>query len=237
MPVNDRRQFVQLCAGTAIASALAHGRAAAAAGTQRYDAARLVHADGSPLKGGDVPLDEAMVFAYPYRGVPCFLINLGDRRPRTERRSSPEDGDYTNPAGVGKAGTLVAYIAICTHQSSYPRPPISVIRYETSGSALAGKPGQIVCCAHGSVFDPADGAQRVSGPAMHPLLPVELAWDPASDELQAVGTVAETYLERFFKAFRSELIDGFGPGSYRQAVGGTATTMRLSEYSKVVSTC
>lgn len=235
--MNDRRQFVQLCAGTAIASTLARGQAAVAAGTQRYDAARLVHVDGSPLKSADVPLDEAMVFAYPYRGVPCFLINLGDRRPRTERRSSPEDGDYMNPAGVGREGNLVAFVAICTHQSSYPRQPISVIRYETSGSALAGRPGQIVCCAHGSVFDPADGAQRVAGPAMYPLLPVELAWDPATDGLQAVGTVAETYLERFFKAFRPELIDGYGPGGYRQPVGEAVRAVRLSEYSAVVSTC
>jgi cytochrome b6-f complex iron-sulfur subunit len=57
-------------------------------------------------------------------------------------------------------GDFVAYSAVCTHQ----------------GCTVPYKNGQLVCPCHGSVFDPADGAAVVTGPAQTPLpeIPVKV---------------------------------------------------------------
>jgi Rieske Fe-S protein len=57
-------------------------------------------------------------------------------------------------------GDFVAYSAVCTHQAC-------TVGYQR---------GQLACPCHGSVFDPANGAQVVTGPAETPLpeIPVEV---------------------------------------------------------------
>ena len=59
-----------------------------------------------------------------------------------------------------KSGDFVAYSAICTHQ----------------GCKVAYQGGQLACPCHGSVFDPARGAEVVAGPAPRPLpeIPVKV---------------------------------------------------------------
>ena len=58
------------------------------------------------------------------------------------------------------SGDFVAYSAVCTHQ----------------GCTVAYQNGQLACPCHGSVFDPANGAEVVAGPAPRPLpdIPVEV---------------------------------------------------------------
>lgn len=233
----ERRKFIGLCAATALLPRLGRSAEGMEGGIRDFGRSRLVAEDGAPLKAANVARNEAMVFAYPYAGIPCFLIDLGKPAAAATARRSSDDGDYENPAGVGPRRSLVAFIAICTHQLSYPSPNASFLRYAADGSELAGAPGRIVCCAHGSVFDPANGASRVAGPAPSPLLPVRLEYDAESDELSATGTVGEAFFERFFKAFKSELIERFGPGGYRREVGATTAATPLSRYSKLISTC
>jgi len=57
-------------------------------------------------------------------------------------------------------GDFVAYSAVCTHQ----------------GCTVAYRNGQLACPCHGSVFDPANGAAVVAGPAPKPLpeIPVKV---------------------------------------------------------------
>lgn len=59
-----------------------------------------------------------------------------------------------------KNGDFVAYSAVCTHQ----------------GCTVEYQGGQLACPCHGSVFDPAKGAEVVTGPAPSPLpeIPVKL---------------------------------------------------------------
>src|SRR5215210_1781727 len=59
-----------------------------------------------------------------------------------------------------KSGDFVAYSAVCTHQ----------------GCTVAYKGGKLACPCHGSVFDPAKGAEVVAGPAPTPLpeIPVKV---------------------------------------------------------------
>jgi Rieske Fe-S protein len=70
--------------------------------------------------------------------------------------------DSANPAVLVHldSGDFVAYSAVCTHQ----------------GCTVAYKEGNLACPCHGSIFDPADGAAVVSGPAQRPLpeIPVKV---------------------------------------------------------------
>ena len=70
--------------------------------------------------------------------------------------------DSGNPAFLVHLdnGDFVAYSAICTHQ----------------GCTVAYKDGNLACPCHGSVFDPANGASVVAGPAQRPLpeIPVKV---------------------------------------------------------------
>ena len=70
--------------------------------------------------------------------------------------------DSGNPAVLVHLdnGDFVAYSAVCTHQ----------------GCTVAYQDGNLACPCHGSIFDPADGAAVVSGPAQRPLpeIPVKV---------------------------------------------------------------
>ena len=70
--------------------------------------------------------------------------------------------DSGNPAVLVHLdnGEFVAYSAVCTHQ----------------GCDVAYKDGNLACPCHGSIFDPADGAAVVAGPAQRPLpeIPVKV---------------------------------------------------------------
>jgi nitrite reductase/ring-hydroxylating ferredoxin subunit len=59
-----------------------------------------------------------------------------------------------------KSGDFVAYSAICTHQQC----------------TVAYKGGKLACPCHGSVYDPANGAEVLAGPAPSPLpeIPVKV---------------------------------------------------------------
>jgi cytochrome b6-f complex iron-sulfur subunit len=76
--------------------------------------------------------------------------------------SAVEFEDSGNPAVLVHldSGDFAAYSAICTHQQC----------------TVAYQNGQLACPCHGSIFDPANGAAVVSGPARRPLpeVPVEV---------------------------------------------------------------
>ncbi len=57
-------------------------------------------------------------------------------------------------------GEFVAYSAVCTH----------------AGCTVAYKDGQLACPCHGSLFDAANGAEVISGPAQTPLpeIPIDV---------------------------------------------------------------
>lgn len=231
----DRRRFVALCAGSA--ACFAGGlRAARAEDFTPYAPAQLVDAEGQPLRADRVPANEALLFHYPFRALPCFLIHLGHAA-GTARELQGESGRYRWPGGSGPAQSLVAYVAVCTHQLSYPDAQGSVIRYAASASEIADRPGRIVCCAHHSVFDPAAGAVRLHGEAQTPLAAVRLDVDAASGTLIANGIAGGEVIERFFRVHKRRLIETYGAGVYRESIGATTPAVPLGRYSASVSQC
>lgn len=232
----DRRGFVKVCAGGAALAMANWHELVLAGGVEAFPAARLTNKAGAPIKATEIPTGEALVFNYPLAGVPCFLINLGDKAGNAAKLSGETEA-YNWAGGVGPHGQFVAFVAICSHQMSYPQAEVSYMRYADTGSEMAGGPKRIVCCAHASVFDPAQGAKPVSGPATFPLLPVRLAYAPVSDELSADGVMGMDFIRRFFKTYKRDLIAKHGPGGYQQPVEGKTVALPLSQYSAAVPAC
>jgi Rieske Fe-S protein len=236
----DRRGFMKICAGSAAALAMGVPRVWAE-DFRDFSRTLLTDSNGTPLKATALGTEEAYIFHYPYKGVPCFLINLGKPAAASLTLSgdplSADKGSYTWPGGVGKTSNLVAYVAICTHQLSAPNKEISYLRYAASGSELAGAPGKIVCCAHGTIFEPSKGAEHVSGPATYPLVPVRLEYNPDNDSLAATAIAGHHLIDQYFKSYKRDLIKEYGPGVYRENVGANAVTQLLSEYSASIPMC
>jgi cytochrome b6-f complex iron-sulfur subunit len=80
--------------------------------------------------------------------------------------SAVEFEDGGEPAVLVRleSGDFVAYSAVCTHQ----------------GCAVAYDSGQLSCPCHGSVFDPANGAAVVNGPATAPLAEIPVSVEGGS---------------------------------------------------------
>jgi len=228
----DRRGFVKMCSSalalvTASPKLLAQGDVV----EQRYHRVRLLDTDGKPLKASALRTGVAYVFHYPFAGTPCFLIDLGKTADRSALKSADGQG-YNWSGGVGKLRSVVAFSAICSHQLSYPSKQQSFINYEHGESKVAGRGQVIVCCAHHSVYDPAQGAKVLTGPATAPLTTILLEYHQESEELFAIGTLGSELFTEYFRAYKRELIQEFGRGKSRQEVAGAATVMPLAEYSR-----
>jgi thiosulfate dehydrogenase [quinone] large subunit len=66
-------------------------------------------------------------------------------------------------------GSFVAYDAVCTHAGC-------TVGYDPGS-------GDIICPCHGAVYDPAHGAQVLSGPAPSPLTTIAIKVDTAQDTI------------------------------------------------------
>lgn len=145
-----------------------------------YPRVQLMFADGSPVLASQYPYapsdTDLIVFSYPLTNEPNMLLNFGGPVPN----------------GVGPAGGLAAYSALCQHQGCGP-PSLSYYPAGACGSFNGGK-AILHCVCHGSTYDPttsapSGGAPILTGPAEVPLPQVLLNWDSATDFLYAVGVI------------------------------------------------
>jgi rieske iron-sulfur protein len=118
----------------------------------------------------EVAAGDLLVFASGDRaGAP---INANELAPGTAVQAFPMDKTESSNNLIelvrltADPSGLVAYSAICTHLGCSVLPTLS-------------RDGRIVCPCHASVFDPANDAAVVSGPAGRPLpkLPIEVGAD------------------------------------------------------------
>ena len=187
----ERRDFIRVCAASAIALQGASARAAAADARPRsYGRAQLIDDGGRPLRASQLAVGENYVFHYPFEGTPCFLLNLGKPTGRNIALKTETGAAYQWPGGVGPRGAIVAYSAICSHQLTYPTRQISFISYrDKSTASRISKPNMIHCCSEHSEYDPAAGARVLGGPAPQPLCAILLEYDAAGDRHAGRGNV------------------------------------------------
>lgn len=229
----ERREFVKLCLTAATAVAAAPRVLAETGGSlHTHERAQLTDRQGRPLTAHALRRQETYIFNYPYASTPCFLLRLKEPAPDGLELKPKEGSPYTWPGGVGSDHTVVAFSAICPHQLSFPSAVRSVIDYRRDKSQAAGRAGVIVCCAHGSVYDPAHGARVLGGPAPQPLTAIALEHDPKTDHLYAVGTMGIEVFDQFFSAYRKELNQYYGRGAYREPVSGKAPVETMDRYTR-----
>ncbi len=233
----DRRDFIKVCSASALAVAAGAQSRLVYSSAKDYAKVKLVDASGAPLKASSLDQKEAYVFNYPFAGTPCFLIALPAAAPGGTALKTEGGEDYTFAGGVGANKNVVGYLAVCTHQMVHPTKASSQISYISGNSETSGRSGTIVCCAHNSAFDPATGANVLTGKASQPLPAVRLEVDAASDEIYATGMYGADLIEDYFKAFKGKLNKELGFGKYKEEVKDTAQAIPLSKYSAEADSC
>jgi Rieske Fe-S protein len=234
----QRRRFLGTCAAIGGAAGLAALTDAWSQSEPRsYARARLVDIHGRPVKARSIAPETNYVFHYPYASTPCFLLNLREplTAPATLRR---EDGStYAWRGGVGPSRAIVAFSAICAHKLAYPTKEVSFIRYQRDRSPTSDA-HVIHCCADHSVYDPTLGARVVAGPAPQPLAAILLDYDPASDELAAVGTLGAEQFDAFFRKYDFKLAMDYGGTQRARAPVAEKTVVReLAEFCRNTISC
>ena len=230
----ERRDFLKICAaGAATAGAPV---IAADAQPHLYSRTLLVDERGAPLRAAKVPVEKNLIFHYPYASTPCFLLNLRKPAKTSAQLKTQDNRPYEWRGGVGPARSLVAYSAICAHKLTYPTRDISFISYRIEKSAR-NRIGQVIhCCSEHSQYDPAEGGRVVAGPAPQPLAAILLEWDPAKDEIHAVGTLGGEMFNEFFQKYAMRLQLEHGSSAPR-AIGTSARVQELDSYCKQQVKC
>ena len=232
----DRREFVETCAvgAGALAATLSNPAWAADARPRPYSRVELLDELGKPVKATALKPQTNYVFHYPFEATPVFLLDLG--KPATPTALTTRDRQaYQWPGGVGPRRSLVAFSAICAHKLVYPTKELSFISFRKGAAVNPQTPSKgndlIHCCADHSQYDPARGAQVLSGPAEQPLCAVLIEHDAKSDGLVAVGTLGGELFDDFFKKYEMKLSLEAGPNA-KQAVARSAVVRELDKYCR-----
>lgn len=236
----ERRQFLSGCAlvgGAVSVAPLASVATAWAQDAPRiYARTRLVDIHGRPVVAAALAAEMNYVFSYPYASTPCLLVKL-PRAVTVPAALKRQDGTgYAWQGGVGRERNIVAFSAICAHKLAYPTREVSFIRYQREKSSTSGA-HVIHCCADHSVYDPAEGARVVSGPAPQPLAAILLEYDAGEDALFALGTVGAEQFDAFFDKYRTRLALEYGEGRARGAVAATSILRELAVYCRTTIQC
>lgn len=233
----QRRDFIKLCSSTAVLAATGTVSIPNGYAVEGMQAARLVDVEGNPVKVASLNTDENYIFHYPYQSTPCLLLSLGKQLKQETVLESDDGTVYTWPGGAGPESNIVAYSAICPHALSYNSRAASILNYNTAKSQIAGIGESITCCAHASVYDPADGARVLSGLAPKPLATILLEYDAGSDELTAVGVIGSDVFTQFLKTYKKDLREEYGRGGAEEFVTEKTVLMPAAEYSAIMIQC
>jgi arsenite oxidase small subunit len=228
----ERRDFVKFCA----ASVLVSPAVAADSRPRFYSRAKLVDEKGAVIRAREIPVNQNLIFHYPFAATPCFLLNLGKPARTSVQLKTADNATYEWQGGVGAGRSVVAYSAICAHKLSYPTRDISFISFRADKSAGSKHAAVIHCCSEHSQYDPARGAKVLAGPAPQPLAAILLEHDLPSDELYAVGTLGGEMFNDFFQKYEFRLALEH-PGSPRAAVAGSCVVEALDNYCKQQVKC
>ena len=230
----DRRDFIESCSKSAAclgAVALPSSMAWAANTKPRdYAKAVLCNAQGETIKASSLKANTNYVFHYPFEATPVFLLNL-DKAAMPKSLNTKSNESYDWPGGVGANRSIVAFSAICAHHLVYPTPQVSFISFRKTKSAKGVQDNLIHCCADHSQYDPAQGAQVLSGPASQPLCAVLLQHDAKTDTLTAYGTLGGELFDEFFKKYEAKLSLDVGAKAKNKIVA-KATVQELDKYCR-----
>ncbi len=93
-----------------------------------------------------------------------------------------------------------------------------------------------MCCSEHSIYDPADGARVLSGPAPQPLAAISLAV-AESGEISATGSYGGDMYEVFLEKFGFRLAMESGVSNPATLVGETSQATPAAEFSRQQIRC
>src|SRR3990172_314586 len=195
---------------------------------REYTRVLLTNESKEPFRASDIKKNENYIFFYPYHNIPVLLLNLNETAEPLKIES--EAGQfYTHPGGVGANKSIVAYVAICTHEFVRPNPNETLIKYYPRGetSALYGGDNVICCCAHGSAYDPSTAGKVLQTPAEYPLTALEFECDSKSDYIYAKALIG------WNPPFK-EIFKEYGAG---RLIAENTPVKKLSDYTKKIVRC
>jgi Rieske Fe-S protein len=240
-----RRGFVKLCA-TAAAAVGANPDLIAQPGGQikKYARVLLVDAHDTPINADSLTVGESYVFNYPYTTTPCFLLNLGKPTARDTSLTTEAGTRYVWRGGGGPRRSIVAFCAICAHKMTHPAKSVSFINYRhetvsfrNAKEQTAQRSQVIYCCSEKSVYDPADGARVLGGPAPQPLTTIALEHDEGTGYIYAVGTSGGEMYQKFFDTFGFRLALEYRTADIRKPASNVVKVISISEYSRTQMKC
>lgn len=236
-----RRGFVKLCA-SAVASITASPELLAGDNQQLHRYGRVVLIDPQsrePVRAASLEVGETYLFHYPFVSTPCFLIDLGKPVLSSNNLKTGDGDHYSWPGGVGANSSVVAFSAICAHKMSHPAPTVSFINYRhgevkfrNHGDEIEQRDGVIYCCSENSVYDPANGARVLGGPAPQPLAAIELEYDTKQDSFYATATIGGEMFDRYFNNFHDRLVLQYGRTDIDFAMSDATELLRLKDYTR-----
>ncbi len=231
----DRRSFIESCTVGAACTSAAWPVFAADAKPKPYSRVLLVDELGEPVRASRLrPLDNYL-FHYPFQATPVFLLRLG-RAASPSALSLGNDGSYAWPGGVGADRCVVAYSAICSHKLVYPTQDVSFISFRKTRARRGVQDHLIHCCADNSQYDPARGAQVLTGPAPRPLCAILLEHNPKTDALTAWATLGGDVFDEFFRKYEAKLSLEVGANAHH-AVAGQAVVRELDKFCRNTVQC
>lgn len=239
----SRRRFMHFCSATA----LLFGTSLKAQAENRqplmpFARVLLVDKQGTSLHCEALEAEREYVFFYPYASTPCFLLNLGKPTAEAVDLQTADGQGYRWTGGVGPHRSVVAFSAICAHRMTHPSAAVSFIGYRQQPVGYLSKDyrtvqraGVIQCCSELSVYDPAEGARVLSGPAPQPLAAIALSLE--EDRLYATGVYGGALFRRFFEQFGFRLALDFGEEHVQERVVDQATVIPTEEYTRLRIRC
>ncbi len=240
-----RRGFVKLCATTAAAVGANPDLIAQTGGQiKEYERVLLVDSGGAPITSESLNVGESYIFNYPYATTPCFLLDLGKPTTHDASLTTEAGTPYRWQGGCGPQRSIVAFCAICAHKLSHPARSVSFINYRhesvsfrDASKKTAERSQVIYCCSEKSVYDPADGARVLGGPAPQPLAAIALEHDADSGRIYAVGTSGGEMYQKFFETFGFRLALEFETNDIRKPAENVTEILTIAEYSRTQMMC
>lgn len=244
MKQTNRRSFFKICGSYVAAMAAWQPPSSSAAMQPNYYNRVQLMRNGQPISSQEFSPGQAFIFNYPFVTTPCMIFNLGRPADREVTLTTNESAKYVWSGGAGPTRSVVSYSAICAHRMTYPARSASFLNYRHSKVVFFDENRRrrerekiIYCCSERSVYDPAQGAQVIGGPAPQPLTTILVEYDSSEDSYYVVGTAGGELFDNFMKAFEFRLQLDFKILDVRQLVENNAELLTAEEYSEVIVHC
>lgn len=236
----ERRKFLGACGSLGVALACMPWKTMASGSGPRlsgYAKALLVDKGQRAIRLDELAIEREYVFYYPYHSTPCFLLNLGKTLEANGPLRTENGSTYRWRGGIGPERSIVAFSAICAHKLTHVSPSVSFIGYRKEAvgflngeQQIERRAGVIQCCSERSIYDPADGARVIAGPARQPLAAIELVEE--ENRLYATGVYGGELFHRYFAEFEQRLGLEYGFDRYSKPVTTTAVVVPSEQATK-----